>query len=1420
MAFISPPARPKVKADAVRLRHAGTERCALPVALEGVGVSLEGMDEHVDPTAALSVVWRSPKPGVLLAVGPVGCGKTTFAIQALDEAMALFGGQNAVMTVQNRVLADTIGNEVIRHQGALGQARPVTTLPATAFRVIETHRRLHRLTPARLLDGAQQDALLRAVVAVHLAHAQAGETCGTCALLRDYFAVDDWSATVVDLDTADAAAASGDGTSAVLFARGVSGAFVAQLRDILARLDELGVEDDDEKRLLGDIPADHARLGMQWRLAFALRDEYRRAVEREYPDEYRLDAARLLVEGAAVLRDGEMTVNGESHGLPAALVVDDFQDTTLAGLRFLEALAAKGVRLVLVGNPDESVQSFRGAHPEYLFEQARMGALRARLTRLGVEEETGGGVAPDYRSALISRISLSIPSMRPDPLPLPQRPGKSPRYEGTLPISALPGDSPLMADGSVRAGLYRSAREEMDDIAWRMKRARLDGHARWNDMALIAHDNTTVRLYGERLRRDGVPVRYSSITRPLKAEPFVQGLFALIELALLRKRGARGKGPRLAALAAYVRPRVRALFTSGLVTSGAKPGQGVTGRIEPIESAMTALESLVQVAAQNQPQDEAGSGAGGRIGALAQAWQALRNDVVRSRDEEDAPTQPVDVDEHLVDPLAVIGDGLEFGRDALYAMLALDDALAPGAQAMEAIAAVLGKDPQAKAFARLWHLVDTVSRGMGRLASPAPQHMLALAWDACGVARPWQTLALRNTPEGRAANDRLDAAMRLFQFAQSNAAGRDIADFIAQVRSMQIEADSLAHVGPVEDAVTLTTPAGAAGRRWAQVWLPAIQQDVWPNLAERNALFSGEELAGMVLDGRLAGQEDGHDPIVASVLAGERKSLLVAASRASQTLHVSAVWNDDLTPSDFLFAYLPECFIRDREHAAFTPVAADAHESLAGLDADPRGLVAAARLALVGTQDADAEEESKEGDGARTEADHTERSRRSDDAARTLAVLAEHGVSCADPANWNFPAQADPSTVPSDGKERTVVSLSPSSVDSLWACPVCWLLENRFAGPRPSSVATGFGSLIHQVACLGSEEGLDLPDARAEDGVESRVETVTARLQALYDQNKPDLAAVDDVAKRYAAMRKDQSAPAVLANIASYFVRSNEPGYLAGNAKFFETGILERAVCEEELAARFDLGDILAACRGVSGLDGIDRDTLMAFMGWLVGGWPEGMEPGLTVRLSGRIDRREERRLSDGSVVMRLIDYKTGAKPSTLQIVNDLQLVCYQLMLAFPEGAGRGAEALGKAPRITQSMLFHVSELDAPAQSYAPESLHQTALFVDGRLNTKAFTPRFHYQDPLKLLDMPAMPEQAPEGFDQKTWERWRTGLNGTQALWALTMIARVFHTAASSRSTMLIARPTAEHLAHCRMASVCPACGGQVSTVFETRLA
>ncbi|WP_241519669.1 PD-(D/E)XK nuclease family protein [Bifidobacterium callitrichidarum] len=1466
-----------------------------------------------------------------LVIGAPCSGKTEFALAVLEDGLRRYGTAGAVMAVSGRVAADALGNRVVRDLGASGQARPVTTLGAVAFRAISAARRGEGLVAPRLLNGAEQDALLRQVMAVHVGHAVSGDDCATCALLRGYFAQNDWAGlvheTAVEVSAQEGSAGSGDSgagsTSANTFAQGISDAFIGQLRDMLARLDELGIGAAEEPRLLGAAAAD-ARLSVQWSLAFALRREYIAAQGEAYPGQYRLDASYLLVAGARAVHDmvaahagegkapsGDEPESGASAAVrgqadswlrsldvPELLVVDDVQDTTLAGIRFLEELGRAGVKLVLVGNPDEAVQTFRGSYPEYLMRRIVNGPLHA--VEMALTHASGAGLLPTIRdisewtsaiaekdglpesggeaadpgasdipeawrsgaraAVVASRVSLSIPSPEEEPLPLAKRPGKLTCALRTG-LADSSGDTKSAADGggadavptdsTLSAELYRSPREELDDVVWRIKRAHLDRQVRWNDMAVIAHDNAAVRLYGERLRRDGVPVRYSSVTRPLKDESFVQGLFALTELALLRHEGIADCRMSLGEIASYVRARVTAVVNSPLLTVGTKPGTGGPARLAPIESALEALESLSMLAGEDTI-----------LSGLAAAWQTLREtyrethcgDRAYCETSRETQTGSVTVDDSVIDGPS--GNDLAFGADALFVMLAFDAPRAPSDAVVEAVGAVLGKDPQARAFDRLWTLVDAVNHGLLRLPPDQrrrPSYVLSLAWNAAGVAPVWQRAALENTDDGRAANDRLDAAMRLFQFAEDSTADRDIAGFMAQVRGMEVQADSLAHIGPVEDALTLTTPAGAAGRHWRYVWLPVIQQDVWPNLAGRNTLFGGEDLADLVLhDGTRQPAEPGHDPRLAAVLSSEKKSFLVALTRASRNVTVSAVWNDDATPSDFLFGYLPEHYPRNRAQARFTAVGGETSETrheFAGLDADARGLVTAARVMLT-----TAEPESPE---AR-------------DAMKTLALLAEHGIASADPDDWAFmPPHDDVTSSGGEGSETgaggvstvnatatandvakndgvtagdavaddgdghcPMVTLSPSAVDNLWACPVCWMLENRFAGPRPGSVATGFGTLIHAVAQQGSEEGLDRLDEHPElmetlglDGSPTpsqRIAAVAARLDKIYQEKRSDPESIADTRDRYAAMRKDDSAADMLANIADYFVAGNgsPASYLGRNAEAVRLGRLDHVDCEREFAARFDLNDILAAYNAMEDIRPIDRATLSACMGALVGGWPQGMSEDLTVRLSGRIDRMETRIQEDGSTSIRLIDYKTGKVPTTKQIFNDLQLVCYQLGLTFPEGRARGAKALAAMPYIAQSELFHVAQNAAPAQSYAPEGVFQPPLFRSGALNEEPFTPRFHYKSPDTFYDVP-WPDAAtpPEDVSREDWERF-TNLAGTQAMWALTMIARVFYAAAASRSEAIAAHPQPTHVAFCRMKHICPACAGQVDTVFETRQA
>lgn len=1345
---------------------------------------------------------------VTLVAGAPRSGKTEFALDMLIAAMKRYGDANAVMTVSDRQIADMLGDRAIRELSAVSQARPVTTLSAVAFRLLTAARSAQGKPLPKLLNGAEQDVIIRKVLTSHVEHRQHGDECATCDLLRVYFAVSEWSGLVAD-DSTDA--------------------FANQLRDMLARMNEIGAKPELENMLIaraasrnGELDARRERLRTQWRLAFALREEYNAAIRAAYSGEYRLDASQLMIdatEAVSDIRDAD---------IPNMLIVDDFQDATLAGFALLEALHNRGARLLLVGNPDEAVQTFRGSYPEYLFNEAqsRMGARLERIENLYAACENDGAqtirnasnrqnVHDDYRTLVATRVSLSIASTEPTDVPLPERPGKMRNIPGAMPIEALPSgntDACVMpADGSVETALYRSSSEELDDVVWKIKTEHLQRSREWNDMAVITHDNATVRAFGERLRADGVPVRYSSVTRPLKDEPFVQGLFALIELAELKRRTIAASGMDPQAAGSYIRSRVASIMASPLITVGGdRQHEGRPARLASVESAMHALASLAEIVGDDEirAQDSAN---------MAKTDVEQQSSLLRLM---------ADWHEYMAKCHAISDEGQHDGghdgdqNDPVFDMDALYVLLLEGNtdRVIDTIASVTGSDPQVKAFASLWKVLDKTCEAEHKLVLREPQYVLDCAWRACGKAEIWQRVALEHSAAGRAANDRLDAAMRLFNYASGGEssgefAARTIEAFMEQVRSLTIEADSLAHTAPIDQAVTLTTPAGAAGRHWNLVFLPSLQQGQWPNLTPRNTLFGGEELADVMLHGELsdtvttsAGKRDAQ---LAAVLASEQKSFLVALTRADECAVMSAVLNDDHVPSDFLYGYVPEWFDRDRdadmEQREYAAIGSQG--DYAGLESDPRGLIAAARSVLA------------------MEPSNSPKAR---DAAETLALLASRGIRAADPDCWPFVEEpvslAERETI-QDGKTRQsdVVTLSPSAVDNLWACPVCWMLENRFSGPRMGSVATNFGSLIHTVAQKATEAGLDMPEQHTAISDMDNIDAITEQMYAEYERLRGDLNGITDPAQRYQALKKDEQAKDALRNIATYFVQSNHGDYPIKNNDAFSVGKLTKAEPELKFTAKFDFDDILAAYNAMDGIHAISRNELIAIMGTLVGGWPQtGMSEHLTVRLTGRIDRVERRDMADGTQQVRLIDYKTGASPNGEGLFNDLQLVCYQLGLVFPEGSGlHGAQAVAAAPNITQSALFHVTKhaFPAPYGNTAAESHMQQALFASGSLNTGVFVPRYY----VKKLD-----KDFQDGLDEMlppmevSDEHWSefVGLRNTMAVWSLTMIARVFYAAAASRANEITARPTSEHMKYCRNTAVCPACAGEQNTVFERRTA
>ncbi|QIK84117.1 UrvD/REP family ATP-dependent DNA helicase [Sanguibacter sp. HDW7] len=336
-------------------------------------------------------------------------------------------------------------------------------------------------------------------------------------------------------------------------------------------------------------------------------------------------------------------------------------------------------------------------------------------------------------------------------------------------------------------------------------------------------------------------------------------------------------------------------------------------------------------------------------------------------------------------------------------------------------------------------------REAAALAGADAQTVLWAVWDATGLAPLWRDAALGGGAAGARADRDLDAVLALFKAAEwfvERNARRTPGMFVDHVRSQELPADSLAQRGGVTDAVSVLTPAGAAGREWRAVVVAGVQEGVWPDLRLRDTLLGAQALVDAV-----AGQDvaDGDPERLArarrAVLSDEVRALLVAVSRTREHLLVTAVSDTEQLPSVLLDLVEPP----DPDLADDAP---DPRRREAPVALDLRGLVLRARR-LLQTDNAAADVDDATAEAARTEA------------ADVLALLADMGVGVADPAGW-YGTHDVSSIAPAWGPDDRV-RVSPSKVEQVHRCALRWALEA--SGGRPAdAVQQSLGTLVHAVA--------------------------------------------------------------------------------------------------------------------------------------------------------------------------------------------------------------------------------------------------------------------------------------------------------------------------------------------------------------------
>ena len=379
------------------------------------------------------------------------------------------------------------------------------------------------------------------------------------------------------------------------------------------------------------------------------------------------------------------------------------------------------------------------------------------------------------------------------------------------------------------------------------------------------------------------------------------------------------------------------------------------------------------------------------------------------------------------------------------------------------------------------------------------ESVLWAMWAATGLGAEWQATALGGGSGAARADRDLDAVVGLFDAAAKFVdrlpqAGPE--EFLTHIGSQDIPGDTLVARSPVGESVTVTTPQAAAGRQWHLVVVAGVQEGVWPDLRLRGSLLGSEHLVDVV-----SGRATTFRAAQAAVRYDETRSFLVALTRASDRVIVTAVRSDDEQPSVYLDVVDPET-IANQGDRPFADVSRTM--TLPTLVGELRRQLVSDDSAVRAT------------------------------AVGALAQLTREGVPGADPGQWWVLREV------SDDRPLRVedqeVRVSPSKVESFGNCGLRWLLGS-VGGDGPSVGAADIGTLIHDIAA-------ELGDVDAE--------TLVSEVDARWGRLGMPAGWVSD--------RKRHEAHRMVRRLATYFDEARAGGWVRLGAELDMRVVLGRAV--------------------------------------------------------------------------------------------------------------------------------------------------------------------------------------------------------------------------------------------------------------------